>query len=73
MTNYSSAWPAAARPRRRHRASPRPRLLHCLGMDWHSYVLEPLAVQFELIAYRLPGHRDTPLPKAPYAPQLTIA
>ena len=42
-------------------------LLHCLGMDWHFWdVLEPLADQFELIAYSLPGHHDTPLPAGPY-------
>jgi len=42
-------------------------LLHCLGMDWHFWdVLEPLCNQFELIAYSLPGHHDTPVPTAPY-------
>jgi pimeloyl-ACP methyl ester carboxylesterase len=36
-------------------------------MDWHFWdVLEPLCDQFELIAYSLPGHHDTPVPKAPY-------
>ena len=42
-------------------------LLHCLGMDWHFWdVLEPLTDQFELIAYSLPGHHDTPLPGHQY-------
>ena len=42
-------------------------LLHCLGMDWHFWdVLEPLAAEFELIAYSLPGHHDTKLPAGPY-------
>jgi 3-oxoadipate enol-lactonase len=42
-------------------------LLHCLGMDWHFWdVLEPLADQFELIAYSLPGHHDTKLPAGQY-------
>lgn len=42
-------------------------LLHCLGMDWQFWdVLSPLGDQFELIAYSLPGHHDTTLPKAPY-------
>jgi pimeloyl-ACP methyl ester carboxylesterase len=42
-------------------------LLHCLGMDWRFWdVLEPLTNQFELIAYSLPGHHDTKVPKAQY-------
>lgn len=42
-------------------------LIHCLGMDWHFWdVLEPLADRFELIAYSLPGHHDTPLPAGQY-------
>ena len=42
-------------------------LLHCLGMDWHFWdVLEPLADQFELIAYSLPGHHDTKVSKGQY-------
>jgi len=42
-------------------------LLHCLGMDWTFWdVLEPLADQFELIAYSLPGHHDTALPQGQY-------
>ena len=42
-------------------------LLHCLGMDWTFWdVLEPLADQFELIAYSFPGHHDTRLPKGQY-------
>jgi len=42
-------------------------LLHCLGMDWQFWdVLEPLADQFELIAYSLPGHHDTKVPKSQY-------
>ncbi len=42
-------------------------LLHCLGMDWTFWdVLEPLSDEFELIAYSLPGHHDTPLPKGQY-------
>ena len=54
-----------ARPRR-GRGKPLV-LLHCLGMDWHFWdVLEPLADQFELIAYSFPGHHDTRLPKGQY-------
>jgi len=42
-------------------------LLHCLGMDWRFWdVLEPLTDQFELIAYSLPGHHDTKVPKGQY-------
>ena len=42
-------------------------LLHCLGMDWQFWdVLEPLTDQFELIAYSLPGHHDTKVPKSQY-------
>ena len=42
-------------------------LLHCLGMSWRFWdVLEPLTDRFELIAYSLPGHHDTPLPAEPY-------
>ena len=42
-------------------------LLHCLGMDWQFWdVLEPLADQFELIAYSLPGHHDTRVPRSQY-------
>jgi pimeloyl-ACP methyl ester carboxylesterase len=43
-------------------------LIHCLGMDWHFWdVLEPLTDQFELIAYSLPGHHDSPLPAGQYS------
>jgi pimeloyl-ACP methyl ester carboxylesterase len=42
-------------------------LLHCLGMSWQFWdVLEALGDQFELIAYSLPGHHDTGLPKGQY-------
>src|ERR671920_148417 len=42
-------------------------LLHCLGQSWRFWdVLEPLADRFELIAYSLPGHADTPLPEGQY-------
>lgn len=42
-------------------------LLHCLGMDWTFWdVLAPLADRYELIAYSLPGHHDTPLPGHQY-------
>ncbi len=38
-------------------------LIHCLGMSWRFWdVLEPLTDRYELIAYSLPGHHDTPLP-----------
>jgi pimeloyl-ACP methyl ester carboxylesterase len=58
--------PAAVTVHRRGRGKPLV-LLHCLGMDWHFWdVLEPLASDFELIAYSLPGHHDTPLPAGPY-------
>lgn len=48
-------------------------LLHCLGMNWRFWdVLEPLTDRFELIAYSLPGHHDSPLPAGQYgAPELT--
>jgi pimeloyl-ACP methyl ester carboxylesterase len=48
-------------------------LLHCLGMSWRFWdVLEPLADAYELIAYSLPGHHDSPLPVGQYgAPELT--
>jgi 3-oxoadipate enol-lactonase len=58
--------PADVTVHRRGRGKPLV-LLHCLGMDWHFWdVLEPLTDQFELIAYSLPGHHDTGLPKACY-------
>jgi len=58
--------PADVTVHRRGRGKPLV-LLHCLGMDWHFWdVLEPLADQFELIAYSFPGHHDTRLPKAQY-------
>jgi 3-oxoadipate enol-lactonase len=42
-------------------------LLHCLGMNWRFWdVLEPLTDEFELIAYSLPGHHDTRVPKGQY-------
>jgi 3-oxoadipate enol-lactonase len=48
-------------------------LIHCLGMSWRFWdVLEPLTDSFELIAYSLPGHHDTPLPGHQYGvPELT--
>jgi 3-oxoadipate enol-lactonase len=48
-------------------------LLHCLGQSWRFWdVLEPLCDRYELIAYSLPGHADTPLPAGQYgAPELT--
>lgn len=58
--------PADVTVHRRGRGKPLV-LLHCLGMDWHFWdVLEPLSDQFELIAYSLPGHHDTRLPKGQY-------
>jgi 3-oxoadipate enol-lactonase len=58
--------PADVTVHRRGRGKPLV-LLHCLGMDWHFWdVLEPLAAEFELIAYSLPGHHDTKVPAAPY-------
>ena len=48
-------------------------LIHCLGMSWRFWdVLEPLTDKYELIAYSLPGHHDTPLPGHQYGvPELT--
>ena len=48
-------------------------LIHCLGMSWRFWdVLEPLTDRYELIAYSLPGHHDTPLPGHQYGvPELT--
>jgi pimeloyl-ACP methyl ester carboxylesterase len=48
-------------------------LIHCLGMSWRFWdVLEPLTDTYELIAYSLPGHHDTPLPGHQYGvPELT--
>lgn len=48
-------------------------LIHCLGMSWRFWdVLEPLTDCYELIAYSLPGHHDTPLPGHQYGvPELT--
>ncbi len=48
-------------------------LIHCLGQSWRFWdVLEPLTDSFELIAYNLPGHGDTPLPGHQYGvPELT--
>lgn len=48
-------------------------LIHCLGQSWRFWdVLEPLTDRFELIAYSLPGHHDTPLPGHQYGvPELT--
>ncbi len=48
-------------------------LIHCLGMSWRFWdVLEPLTDSFELIAYSLPGHHDTPLPGHQYGvPELS--
>jgi 3-oxoadipate enol-lactonase len=41
-------------------------MLHCLGMDHHLWdCLGGLADTYELIAYDLPGHGDTPVPE-PY-------
>jgi 3-oxoadipate enol-lactonase len=58
--------PADVTVHRRGRGKPLV-LLHCLGMDWHFWdVLEPLTDQFELIAYSLPGHHDTGVPKGRY-------
>ena len=58
--------PADVTVHRRGRGKPLV-LLHCLGMDWHFWdVLEPLTDRFELIAYSLPGHHDTRLPKGQY-------
>ena len=58
--------PADVTVHRRGRGKPLV-LLHCLGMDWRFWdVLEPLADQFELIAYSFPGHHDTALPKGQY-------
>src|SRR5258708_30027311 len=58
--------PADVTVHRRGRGKPLV-LLHCLGMDWQFWdVLEPLGDRFELIAYSLPGHHDTKLPKGPY-------
>lgn len=42
-------------------------LLHCLGVDhrfWDFAV--PLARQFRLLRYDLPGHGETPVPRQPY-------
>lgn len=48
-------------------------LIHCLGQSWRFWdVLEPLTDRYELIAYSLPGHHDTPLPGHQYGvPELT--
>ena len=48
-------------------------LIHCLGQSWRFWdVLEPLTDRFELCAYSLPGHADTPLPGHQYGvPELT--
>ena len=48
-------------------------LIHCLGQSWRFWdVLEPLTDSYELIAYNLPGHADTPLPGHQYGvPELT--
>ena len=58
--------PADVKVHRRGKGKPLV-LIHCLGLDWHFWdVLEPLTDQFELFAYSLPGHHDTPLPKGQY-------
>ncbi|MDO9706917.1 alpha/beta fold hydrolase [Paracraurococcus lichenis] len=47
-------------------------LLHCLGQSWRFWdVLEPLTDRYELIAYSLPGHADTPLPAGQYDQEAT--
>ena len=49
-------------------------LIHCLGQSWRFWdVLEPLTDRFELIAYSLPGHADTPLPAGQYGQDETTA
>lgn len=49
-------------------------LLHCLGQSWRFWdVLAPLADRFELVAYSLPGHADTPLPAGQYGQEETTA
>jgi 3-oxoadipate enol-lactonase len=48
-------------------------MIHCLGQSWRLWdVLDPLMAQNELIAYSLPGHPGTPLPRHQYGvPELT--
>lgn len=42
-------------------------LLHCLGVDRHFWdFAAPLADQFTLLTYDLPGHGETPVPPASY-------
>ena len=42
-------------------------LLHCLGVDHRFWdFAAPLADRFTLLRYDLPGHGETPVPKAPY-------
>jgi pimeloyl-ACP methyl ester carboxylesterase len=49
-------------------------LVHCLGQSWRFWdVLEPLTDEYELIAYSLPGHHDTPLPAGQYGQAETTA
>lgn len=49
-------------------------LIHCLGQSWRFWdVLEPLTDRYELIAYSLPGHADTPLPGGQYGQDETTA
>ncbi|WP_158291858.1 alpha/beta fold hydrolase [Paracraurococcus ruber] len=49
-------------------------LIHCLGQSATFWdVLAPLEDRFELIAYSLPGHGDTPLPAGQYDQDATTA
>src|SRR5437588_7432463 len=42
-------------------------LLHCLGVDHRFWdFAAPLASDFTLLRYDLPGHGETPVPDGPY-------